>query len=118
MIVATGGVGVVGGDIVRMLSQRGVAARALVRNAQKAKNLPGITWVAGDLAKPETLPAAFEGADTLFLVSSIGEDTVALQHNAIVAAGDAGIGQIEAVGIRRLESLFSADLPLALPIRA
>jgi len=45
--------------------------------------LPGITWVTGDLAKPETLPAAFKGTKTLFLVSGIGEDTVALQHNAI-----------------------------------
>jgi len=40
------------------------------------------------------LRAAFAGADTLFLVSSIGEDTVALQHNAIVAARDAGVGHI------------------------
>ena len=84
----------VGGDIVRLLSQQGVVARALVRNPQKARNLPGITWVTGDLAKPETLPAAFEGADTLFLVSSIGEDTVALQHNAIEAARHAGVTHI------------------------
>src|SRR5262249_34728062 len=72
----------------------GAAARALVRNRQKAKNLPGISWVTGDLAKPETLPAAFEGAKTLFLVSSIGEDTVALQHNAIEAAREAGVTHI------------------------
>jgi uncharacterized protein YbjT (DUF2867 family) len=64
MILVTGGTGMVGGDIVRLLSQEGVAARALVRNPQKAKNLPGITWAPGDLAKPETLPAAFEGAKT------------------------------------------------------
>ena len=75
-------------------SQQGVAARALVRNPQKAQNLPGITWVTGDLAKPETLPTAFEGAKTLFLVSSIGEDTVALQHNAIEAARNAGMTHI------------------------
>jgi uncharacterized protein YbjT (DUF2867 family) len=94
MILVTGGTGMVGGDVVRLLSQQGVAARALVRNPQKAPNLPGITWVTGDLSKPETLRAAFAGADTLFLVSSIGEDTVALQHNAIVAARDAGVGHI------------------------
>jgi len=94
MILVTGGTGMVGGDIVRLLSQQGVAARALVRNPQKAPKLPGITWVTGDLSKPETLPAALDGADTLFLVSSIGEDTVALQHNGIVAARDAGIKHI------------------------
>ena len=75
-------------------SQQGVAARALVRNPQRAQNLPGITWVTGDLAKPETLPTAFKGAKTLFLVSSIGEDTVALQHNAIEAARNAGMTHI------------------------
>jgi len=94
MILVTGGTGMVGGDVVRLLSRQGVAARALVRNPQKAPDLPGITWVTGDLAKPETLRAAFAGADTLFLVSTIGEDTVALQHNAIVAARDAGVGHI------------------------
>ena len=94
MIFVTGGTGMVGGEIVRLLSQNGTAARALVRNPKNAKNLPVITWVTGDLAKPETLPAAFEGAKTLFLISSIGEDTVALQHNAIEAAREAGVTHI------------------------
>jgi len=57
-------------------------------------DLNDITWVTGDLAKPETLPTAFKGAKTLFLVSSIGEDTVALQHNAIEAARNAGMTHI------------------------
>jgi uncharacterized protein YbjT (DUF2867 family) len=65
MIFVTGGTGMVGGEIVRLLSQNGTAARALARNPKSAKNLPVITWVTGDLAKPETLPAAFEGAKTL-----------------------------------------------------
>jgi uncharacterized protein YbjT (DUF2867 family) len=94
MIFVTGGTGMVGGEIVRLLSQNGTAARALVRNPKNAKNLPVITWVTGDLAKPETLPAAFEGSKTLFLISSISEDTVALQHNAIEATREAGVTHI------------------------
>jgi uncharacterized protein YbjT (DUF2867 family) len=94
MIFVTGGTGMVGGEIVRLLSQNGTAARALVRNPKNAKNLPVITWVTGDLGKPETLPAAFEGAKTLFLISSISEYTVALQHNAIEAAREAGVTHI------------------------
>src|SRR5262249_20069197 len=54
MILLTGGTGMVSGEIVQLLSQDGTPARALTRNPQKARNLPGITWVAGDLAKPET----------------------------------------------------------------
>jgi uncharacterized protein YbjT (DUF2867 family) len=94
MILVTGGTGQVGRDVVRLLSQQGLAARALVRNPQKAENLPSIAWVTGDLAKPETLPEAFKGAKTLFLSSSVGEDTVALQHNAIEAARKAGLTHI------------------------
>lgn len=94
MIFVTGGTGMVGGEIVRLLSQNGTAARALVRNPKNARNLPVITWVTGDLAKPETLPAAFEGAKTLFLISSISEDTVALQRNAIEPAREAGVTHI------------------------
>jgi len=94
MILVTGGTGMVGGEVVRLLSQQNVAARALVRDRSKAQKLPGIDWVGGDLSKPETLTAAFDGAETLFLVSSIGEDTVDLQHNAIEAARKAGVRHI------------------------
>jgi uncharacterized protein YbjT (DUF2867 family) len=56
--------------------------------------LPGITWVYGDLAKPETLTAAFEGVETLFLLTHYFEDMVELQHNAIVAARTAGVTHV------------------------
>jgi len=94
MILVTGGTGMVGSEIVRLLSQQGVAARALIRDPWKGQKLPGITWVAGDLSKPETLTKAFDGAQTLFLISSIHQDTVALQHNAIEAARNAGVKHI------------------------
>src|SRR5215510_2028778 len=94
MILVAGGTGLVGGEILRLLSQASVPARALARNLQKASALPHVTWIYGDLAKPETLPSAFAGTDTLFLVSSIGLDTVELQHNAIEAARDAGVNHI------------------------
>jgi uncharacterized protein YbjT (DUF2867 family) len=94
MILVTGGTGMVGIEIVRLLSQQGVAARALFRDPWKGQKLPGITWAAGDLSKPETLTKAFDGAQTLFLISSIHQDTVALQHNAIEAARNAGVKHI------------------------
>jgi uncharacterized protein YbjT (DUF2867 family) len=94
MILVTGGTGLIGSEVLRLLSQSGVAACALTRNPQKAKTMPGITWVAGDLAKPATLPAAFRGAKTLFLNSAISEDLVALQNNGIAAARAAGVNHI------------------------
>ena len=94
MILVTGGTGLIGSEVLRLLSQSGVAACALTRNPQKAKTMPGITWVAGDLAKPDTLPAAFRGARTLFLNSAISEDLVALQNNGVAAARAAGVKHI------------------------
>jgi uncharacterized protein YbjT (DUF2867 family) len=94
MILVTGGTGVVGSELVRLLSQAGVPARALTRNSQKAQTLPGITWAAGDLARPETLTTAFEGAKTVFLLTHYFEDMVELQHNAIAAARAAGVTHV------------------------
>ena len=94
MILVTGATGLIGGAVLRRLSQAGVPARALTRDMKKAQTMPGVTWVAGDLGKPETLPAAFEGAKTLFLLTHYLEDMVELQHNAIAAARAAGVTHV------------------------
>ncbi len=94
MILVTGGTGVIGSEVLRLLSQAGVPARALVRNPQKAQKLPGIIWVVGDLARPETLITAFEDAKTVFLLTHYFEDMVELQHNAIAAARAAGVTHV------------------------
>jgi uncharacterized protein YbjT (DUF2867 family) len=94
MILVTGGTGLIGTEVLRRLSQAGVPARALTRDLKKAQKMPGVTWVAGDLGKPETLPMAFEGAKTLFLLTHYQEDMVDLQHNAIAAASAAGVTHV------------------------
>jgi uncharacterized protein YbjT (DUF2867 family) len=94
VILVTGGTGLIGGEVLRRLSQAGVPARALARDMKKTRPIPGVTWVAGDLGKPETLSRGFEGVTTLFLLTHYLEDMVELQHNAIVAARAAGVGQI------------------------
>ena len=94
MILVTGGTGSIGSELLRLLSQSGVSARALTRSPQKAQKLPGIEWVTGDLAKPETLATAFDRAQKLFLATSYYEDMVVLQHNAIEAARAAGVTHV------------------------
>jgi uncharacterized protein YbjT (DUF2867 family) len=81
-------------NFLRLLSQAEVPARALLRNPNRAQKLPGITWVVGDLARPETLPTAFEGAKTVFLLTHYFEDMVELQHNAIAAARAEGVAHV------------------------
>jgi uncharacterized protein YbjT (DUF2867 family) len=94
MILITGGTGNVGSELLRLLSRAGIATRALVRNPKRTQNLPDITWITGDLARPETLASAFEGAQKLFLLTSYYEDMIELQRNAIAAARAAGVTHV------------------------
>src|SRR5262245_29537290 len=91
MFLVTGGTGLIGSEVLRLLSQQGVSARALVRNPARGERLAGISWVSGDLAKPETLGPAFAGCTTLFLRAGNGEDAADLQQRASAAAREAGV---------------------------
>jgi uncharacterized protein YbjT (DUF2867 family) len=53
----------------------------------------------GDLAKPETLGAAFAGIDRLFLLTPAAPDQVELQANALAAGLRAGIQRIVKVSV-------------------
>jgi uncharacterized protein YbjT (DUF2867 family) len=110
MILVTGGSGLIGSEVLRRLSHAGVPARALTRNLARGRALPGVAWVAGDLGKPETLHAAFEGVTKLFLLTHYLEDMVELQHNAVEAARAAGVSHVVKV------SAFAASGHSAAPI--
>ena len=91
MILVTGATGLIGSEVLRLLSRAGAPARALVRNPGRAQALPGISWVEGDLAKPETLASVFAGCTKLFLLTGNVENASDLQRHAIAAALQAGI---------------------------
>jgi uncharacterized protein YbjT (DUF2867 family) len=94
MILVTGGTGLIGSEVLRLLSRAGVPARALVRNPGRAQALPGITWVQGDLAKPETLASVFAGCTKLFLLTGNVENASDLQRHAIAAARQAWVAHV------------------------
>src|SRR5712691_11318866 len=94
MILVTGGTGLIGSEVLRLLSRAGVPARALVHNPSRAQALPGITWVQGDLAKPETLASVFAGCTRLFLLTGNVADASELQRHAIAAARHAGVAHV------------------------
>jgi uncharacterized protein YbjT (DUF2867 family) len=94
MILVTGGTGLIGSEVLRVLSSAGVPARALVRTPSRAQTLPGISWVSGDLAKPETLSSAFVGCTKLFLLTGNSENASELQRHAIAAARQAGVTHV------------------------
>lgn len=117
MIVVTGATGRLGRTTVESLLARGVAASEIavaVRAPEGAADLAarGIEVRTADYDRPETLAAAFAGADKLLLVSANAHDNELRikQHTAAVAAAEAaGVGHVI------YTSLVEADTnPLAL----
>ena len=100
MIVITGATGALNGATVDHLLERLPASDIViaVRDAAKAQRFVdrGVAIRRCDYADPDSLPAAFEGADQLLLVSSSDPtaDAVRLHRNAIDAAIGAGVGRV------------------------
>lgn len=100
MIAVTGATGHLGRLVVESLLERGTAADqvvAAVRTPAKAADLAarGVVVREADYSRPETLEAAFEGVDTLLLVSSSEVGQRVPQHVAVIdAAKAAGVGRV------------------------
>jgi len=100
MIIVTGATGALNGATVDHLLDRMPAEEIVVavRDPAKAQRFTdrGVAVRRGDYADPDSLPAAFEGADQLMLVSSSdpGAGAVSLHHTAIDAAVAVGVGRI------------------------
>jgi len=100
MIVITGATGALNGATVDHLLERvpPTQVAVVVRDVARARRFAerGVEVRRGDYAEPASLPAAFDGADQLLLVSSNdpGADAVALHRAAIEAAVTAGVGRI------------------------
>jgi uncharacterized protein YbjT (DUF2867 family) len=94
LIAVIGATGQQGGGVVRALQASGqFKERALTRNPDKHREVAEEV-VEADLAKPETLKAAFEGAHGVFLVTNFqeaGSDEREQATVAIRAAKDAGV---------------------------
>jgi len=96
-VVVTGATGHLGRLVVESLLQRGVPAGEIVatgRNLEKIKDLAdrGVRTVHADFNDPESLKAAFTGAQKLLLVSGADIGQRIPQHtNAIAAAKAVGV---------------------------
>ncbi|MEV4186580.1 NAD(P)H-binding protein [Streptosporangium canum] len=68
MILVTGATGNVGRQVVSQLRDAGAAVRALVRDPSSAGLPEEVDVVRGDLSAPDTLEAALDGVESVFLV--------------------------------------------------
>jgi uncharacterized protein YbjT (DUF2867 family) len=93
MLLVTGATGNIGRELVRDLDTRQADFRILVRDPERAANLPARAHrVVADLEDPTTLKSAFAGVDRLFLLTQGTGRTQA--ENALAAAQTAGVTHI------------------------
>jgi uncharacterized protein YbjT (DUF2867 family) len=91
MILVIGGRSKIGAAVIEELLARGRSVRALARAGESAGLPDGVEVVLGDLAVPDSLAAAMDGVDRVFLLCGPREDEVELNKNAIDAAKRAGL---------------------------
>lgn len=107
LVLLTGASGYVGGRLLPRLLEAGWRVRCLARRPEELRTrVPhGVEVVGGDLAQPDTLPAALAGARAAFyLAHSLGETRgfedreIACARNFALAAVGAGLARIVYLG--------------------
>jgi uncharacterized protein YbjT (DUF2867 family) len=98
-ILVTGATGLVGGALIRRLSSRGLAVRALARNPDKPAaralgDLPGVVVVRADLGDANSLAPALDGIERAMLISTSDESMQTVQCSFVDAAERAQLGQV------------------------
>jgi uncharacterized protein YbjT (DUF2867 family) len=96
-VLVTGATGTVSTALLAELKGKpGIHPRALVHNADKAAALveEGYEVAVGDLEEPETLDAAFEGVDVLWLLTPASALEPSMGSNAVTAARKARVKHI------------------------
>lgn len=112
MILVTGASGTIGKNVLRLLAERGVPARAMTRDPQRIPS--GFEVVRGDFEDTASLRRALNGADAVFLVSVAGPSIPAHERALIDAAADVSkIVKISAIhtGTSGFEGVSAWHLP-------
>ena len=106
-ILVTGATGYIGGRLLARLEEQSRSVRCLARHPEflRGRVDPGTEVVGGDLARPETLPAAMRGVSTAYYLvhsmasgSSFAEEDRLAARAFAEAARRAGVGRIVYLG--------------------
>lgn len=96
MILVTGGTGTTGRELVRLLQQAGKEFRVFSRDRKRAATVLGesVAIIEGDMNAPETMVPAFDGVDSLFLLTVPDPHQVEQEGHALEAAEAAGVKRV------------------------
>ena len=90
-----GGTGMVGSMVVAGLLKQGVNVRVMSHSPDKLKKLPtGVEGYRADLDDIDTLPAAFDNIDSVFLLNTVGPNETEEGLAAVSAAKAAKVRKI------------------------
>jgi uncharacterized protein YbjT (DUF2867 family) len=110
--------GTVGSAVVQALGNKGVSIRCMSHSVNKIKDLASEAEACfADLDQPETLAAAFEDADSMFLVVPVGKNETAQGTAAVEAARKAGLSKIVYMSVEMPEGSsiiphFKSKIPI------
>lgn len=94
-VAITGSTGHVGAGAARILSAAGVSARLLVRDPDRAPDLPHTEVVRAEYDHVPRCVAALEGIDTVFMVSIVdGAERLTAHQDFVDAAVQAGVRHV------------------------
>jgi uncharacterized protein YbjT (DUF2867 family) len=103
-IMVIGATGTVGREVVRRLAAAGSPPIALVRPGGGEQLVEeGVGRVTADLDRPDTIDAALDGVDRLFLLTRQTSRQLAQEEAVIAAAARAGIGRVVKLSVFRAD---------------
>lgn len=110
MILVTGATGTAGSQVVRALMERQRSVRVFVRDPEKARRLfaDGVDLAQGDFGDAQSLRAALDGVEDVFLSGADDPRRVEWETDAIDAA--------VAAGVRRIVKLSSIEAEPGAPV--
>ncbi|MFJ3440994.1 NAD(P)H-binding protein [Streptomyces sp. NPDC086081] len=111
-ILVTGATGTLGRHVVERLRQAGQTVRALTRTPAEATSLPDdVEVVGGDLTRPQTMAAAFDGVSAVHLLGATGYDHTPLRRGPQI------LGMAAEAGVQRLTVLSPGEGELGKAVR-
>lgn len=94
IISVIGSTGNIGNELLDLLVAAGAPVRAILRNFNNARQLPGVAWVQADVSDKSLLTPALAGTDRLFILTGNRPGFGQTQINVIRAAEQLGVKHV------------------------